>query len=134
MIHIVKNARISLRVPHELKKEFKTEAVRRNMSLNDYLVGAGMRELRRSGNNDNVSDLLLIRDFVQERIDDYVDTNPNVVENPSLEEYLQMVYDIQKRKGYVLDGVITRYAKLAGVTRSEFLTALDGTRVTITKD
>ena len=134
MIHIAKNARISLRVTRELKKEFMKEAQRRNTSLNDYLVGAGMRELRRSGDNDSVSDLLLIRDFVQERIDGYVDTNPDVVEAPSLEEYLQMVYDLQEKKGYVLDGVITRYAKLAGVTRSEFLNALDGSRVTILKN
>jgi len=132
-MNIAKDATVTVRLTQELKVAIQKEAARRNVKTSDFLETAIKRELRRTVDNHNLSDLLDIQDYVQKIIDAYTDVSSEVEELPSVEDYVQKVYDVQSERGYVLDGFVHRCAHAVGMSYNDFLRYIDGDLVDIVK-
>lgn len=132
VVKIPKSEFITIRLTPELKKAIEKEAARMHITKSEYMKRAALHYIHRSVNQDTLACLTDVLQYVASQLEEYVDVAE--VEDEEIHDinyYLEKVYTIQQRKGYITDGLVTHYARLSGVTRQEFLEHVDGKKVTI---
>lgn len=116
---------LTTKVRLELKQAAIKDAKKRGITLSKYIENALIHELNKNGNDGTVHELEQIRDSIDERIRELkVDEEEQESMESAIDRSVQDVDSLQRKFGYVTEGVVRRDAELAGLTFNEFLEIL----------
>lgn len=117
---------LTTKVRLELKQAAIKDAKKRGITLSKYVENSLIHELNKNGTDGTVHELEQIRDSIDERIKELkIDEKEKeeLMESP-IDRSVQDVDSLQRKFGYVTEGVVHRNAELAGLTFEEFLGTL----------